>query len=33
MRNNRKFQQIVIWVVVVGMVLTLAAGVFSVMGI
>jgi hypothetical protein len=30
MRNNKRFQQIVIWVVVVGMVLTLAAGVFSV---
>jgi hypothetical protein len=30
MRNNKRFQQIVVWVVVVGMVLTLAAGVFSV---
>jgi hypothetical protein len=29
MRRNRRFQQIVIWVVVVGMVLTLAAGVFG----
>lgn len=32
MRNNKRFQQAVIWVVVVGMVLTLAAGVFSVLG-
>ncbi len=31
MRNNKRFQQVVIWVVVVGMVLTLAAGVLSVM--
>jgi len=30
MRNNKRLQQIVVWVVVVGMVLTLAAGVFSV---
>lgn len=29
MRNNKRFQQIVIWVVVIGMVLTLAAGVFG----
>lgn len=31
MRNNKRFQQVVIWVVVIGMVLTLAAGVFSVL--
>lgn len=30
MRNNKRLQQVVVWVVVVGMVLTLAAGVFSV---
>lgn len=29
MRNNKRFQQIVIWVIVVGMVLTLAAGVLG----
>ena len=29
MRNNRRFQQIVIWVVVVGMVLSMAVGVLS----
>lgn len=29
MRNNKRFQQIVIWVVVIGMVLTLAAGVLG----
>lgn len=29
MRNNKKLQQIVIWVVVIGMVLTLAAGILS----
>lgn len=29
MRNNKRFQQIVIWVVVVGMVLSLAVGVLS----
>lgn len=33
MRRNKKFQQLVIWVVVVGMVLTLAAGVLSVTGV
>lgn len=33
MRRNKKFQQVVIWVVVVGMVLTLAAGVLSVTGV
>lgn len=33
MRRNKKMQQIVIWVVVVGMVLTLAAGVLSVTGV
>ncbi len=33
MRNNKRFQQIVIWVVVAGMVLTLAAGALSVMGL
>lgn len=32
MRNNRRFQQIVIWVIVVAMVLTLAAGALSVLG-
>lgn len=29
MRNNKRFQQIVIWVVVIGMVLTLAIGVIG----
>lgn len=29
MRNNKRFQQIVIWVIVIGMVLTLAAGVLG----
>lgn len=33
MRRNKKLQQVVIWVVVVGMVLTLAAGVLSVTGV
>ena len=31
MRNNKRFQQVVIWIVVVGMVMTLAAGVLSVL--
>lgn len=30
MRNNKRFQRIVIWVVVVGMVLALAAGLISI---
>ncbi|CAN5808463.1 hypothetical protein BH23ACT5_BH23ACT5_07970 [soil metagenome] len=33
MRNNKRLQQIVVWVVVAGMVLTLAAGAFSVLGL
>lgn len=33
MRRNKRFQQAVIWVVVIGMVLTLAAGIFSVVGV
>ncbi len=32
MRNNKRFQQIVIWVVVIGMVLTLAIGVIGGLG-
>jgi hypothetical protein len=32
MRNNKRFQQIVIWVVVVGMLMTLVVGVISVLG-
>lgn len=31
MRNNKRFQQVVIWIVVIGMVMTLAAGVVSVL--
>lgn len=31
MRNNKRFQQVVIWIVVIGMVMTLAAGVLSVL--
>lgn len=30
MRDNKRFQQIVIWLVVAGMILTLAAGAISV---
>lgn len=33
MRRNKRLQQVIIWVVVVGMVLTLAAGVLSVAGV
>lgn len=32
MRNNKRFQQIVIWVVVVGMLMTMVIGVISVLG-
>jgi hypothetical protein len=31
MRNNKRFQQVVIWIVVVGMVLTLAVGFLAVL--
>lgn len=33
MRRNKRFQQVVIWLVVIGMVLTLAAGIFGVLGV
>jgi|GEM_PF-1945319 hypothetical protein len=29
MRNNKRFQQIVVWVVVIGMILTVAVGVIG----
>lgn len=32
MRNNKRFQQIVVWVVVIGMVLTLGVGALTVIG-
>lgn len=32
MRNNKRFQQIVIWVVVVGMLMTMVVGVISLLG-
>lgn len=33
MRDNKKFQQVVIWVVVVGMVLSMAVGVVAMLGV
>lgn len=33
MRNNKRFQQIVIWVVVIGMLLTIVAGFLSLAGV
>jgi hypothetical protein len=33
MRRNKRLQQVIIWVVVLGMVLTLAAGILSVAGV
>lgn len=32
MRNNKRFQQVVIWVVVVGMLMTMVVGVISLLG-
>jgi len=32
MRNNKRFQQIVVWIVVIGMILTVAVGVIGGMG-
>jgi hypothetical protein len=29
MRNNKRFQQIVVWIVVIGMILTVAIGVIG----
>lgn len=33
MRNNKRFQQIVVWVVVIGMVLALGVGALTAVGV